>query len=268
MASVHTEIAGLDIFSTGSMFVRRNDFVLLNVMPMPDSLIPNARIVVYSRGQKTCQGAARGAPCKFPFTSRGEVRASTIEFYEPTTHSPGGLKMARPWCETTHSVIAFTDCNGVDSIGARWITGEWGLCSAKCGGGVKARSLACINAVDNKSLPLGSCGITPEITRPCNTHSCNPGCELPPNKEDYKYVLRPLCGAYYEDLRSGFRSKSTQRAACEEYGCCWSPVGAVGNQCYKSSLTYGAIRKPKILKLIRALTEDSLEKNRLKEELA
>ena len=268
MASVHTEIAGLDIFSTGSMFVRRNDFVLLNVMPMPDSLIPNARIVVYSRGQKTCQGAARGAPCKFPFTSRGEVRATTIEFYEPTTHSPGGLKTARPWCETTHSVIAFTDCNGVDSIGARWITGEWGLCSAKCGGGVKARSLACINAVDNKSLPLGSCGITPEITRPCNTHSCNPGCELPPNKEDYKYVLKPLCGAYYEDLRSGFRSKSTQRAACEEYGCCWSPVGAVGNQCYKSSLTYGAIRKPKILKLIRALTEDSLEKNRLKEELA
>ena len=98
MASVHTEIAGLDIFSTGSMFVRRNDFVLLNVMPMPDSLIPNARIVVYSRGQKTCQGAARGAPCKFPFTSRGEVRATTIEFYEPTTHSPGGLKTARPWC--------------------------------------------------------------------------------------------------------------------------------------------------------------------------
>ena len=238
--------AHADAFAKNGLFSQNQDevsIILLVETTSVSAMVEAKNVVTYTRGMKTCGGTANGLPCRFPFTTDPLFVKKQIEFYEPTIHGSD-----RPWCETTSGLKGYVDCEGQDPIGARFVAGEWSACPVTCGGGLQTKSLECRSSQGEK-LPLQACGAPPETSRVCNAHSCNPGCEAhyaydeaddvseirgDGNKNSGR-LRKPICGAYYEDLRSQHRSKTTQRAACEEYGCCWSPSSEVGNQCYKSA---------------------------------
>lgn len=47
--------------------------------------------------------------------------------------------------------------------------GDWGLCSALCGGGLQQRTVQCRDAVDYRRAPDANCDTEkPEIIRACN----------------------------------------------------------------------------------------------------
>lgn len=60
-------------------------------------------------------------------------------------------------------------------LGYKWTTGEWGACSAGCGGGSQSRAVACATDRGAAVAPW-KCqrftGLVPDATQACNTHSC------------------------------------------------------------------------------------------------
>jgi thrombospondin motif-containing protein 9 len=64
---------------------------------------------------------------------------------------------------TTQTCINPTLC-------ANWKTGEWGQCSATCGGGTQTRSVSCIDT--NGNISTNCLETKPNTTQPCNTQAC------------------------------------------------------------------------------------------------
>ncbi|MFZ5439745.1 MAG: thrombospondin type-1 domain-containing protein [Myxococcota bacterium] len=65
-----------------------------------------------------------------------------------------------------------------------WQAGEWGACSASCGGGTQTRAVRCLDA-SGAEQPVTSCtGPAPATTQTCNPSACEPApkpaCSLSP----------------------------------------------------------------------------------------
>ena len=60
-----------------------------------------------------------------------------------------------------------------------WVTGQYGACSKKCGGGLQTRSIGCIRDKDAVYVPFTLCDATkrPVAQIACNTQVCPPKCE-------------------------------------------------------------------------------------------
>uniref|UniRef100_A0A8C5MSJ6 PLAC domain-containing protein n=1 Tax=Leptobrachium leishanense TaxID=445787 RepID=A0A8C5MSJ6_9ANUR len=57
----------------------------------------------------------------------------------------------------------------------RWVTGEWGECSAPCGLGQQRRSVQCLNHTGQSSVEC------PEVSRPSAMQQCENNCETGPS---------------------------------------------------------------------------------------
>ena len=206
--------------------------VLLSGISTAGGFEPDERVDVYSRSTPTCEGTAKGAPCAFPFYNDVSDTQLEVEFFEPTY--AGGSR--RPWCYTAKPGLwGYVDCGNYDPFGTEWRVGNWSNCPVSCGRGLRTRSVECVKKQTGEPVDASLCGKRPSSSENCNTHSCVKGCEPPGNITDIVTVwTKKACGAYYDDVRSQFRSKAIQRDACEEYKCCWDTSAVHGHQCYKS----------------------------------
>ena len=199
------------------------DAILLSGVPNQENLLSNSDIVIHARHIKTCGGTSNGAPCDFPFTAAIDNSEEGVLYYEPTI-----IGSDRPWCYTTKpGRWGYVDCYGQDILGLKWDVSNWTTCPVTCGGAMRTRTVVCRNTTSNEILNKYMCGASPDTSEPCNTHSCNEGCNI-------EQENRRACGAFYEDPRSGYDSATIKQDACSSYGCCWANKINKGYQCYKS----------------------------------
>ncbi|XP_054005175.1 protein madd-4 isoform X1 [Hylaeus anthracinus] len=103
----------------------------------------------------------------------------------------GGFKLAMAVCKTTEideSVVDDSYCDpdtrpektrmpcNTHPCTAKWITGDWSMCSVSCGGGSRTRAIFCTeeNGNETTKLPDHKCSSThkPRNQESCNTISC------------------------------------------------------------------------------------------------
>lgn len=103
----------------------------------------------------------------------------------------GGFKIAMAVCKaigSDESVVDDSYCNpdgrpektlmpcNTHPCTAKWVTGEWSMCSASCGGGFRTRAIFCTeeNGNETTKLPDHKCNGThkPRNQETCNTISC------------------------------------------------------------------------------------------------
>mmetsp|Transcript_9556 Transcript_9556/g.27356 ORF Transcript_9556/g.27356 Transcript_9556/m.27356 type:complete len:1201 (+) Transcript_9556:257-3859(+) len=103
------------------------------------------------------------------------------------------LQMDQTCCEPLARESINSYCNRGECPQVAWITGRWGSCDKKCGGGVVIRTVECINSV-NEAMADDLCYSGAQSPRPsswkrCNTSPC-PLRESPQAEQE----------AYYKDL--------------------------------------------------------------------
>ncbi|XP_076177522.1 ADAMTS-like no long nerve cord isoform X2 [Ptiloglossa arizonensis] len=103
----------------------------------------------------------------------------------------GGFKLAMAVCKSTEpdeSVVGDSYCDpdsrpektrmpcNTHPCTAKWVTGDWSMCSASCGGGSRTRAIFCTeeNGNETTKLPDHKCSNThkPRSQETCNTISC------------------------------------------------------------------------------------------------
>ncbi|KAF0697415.1 Aste57867_11895 [Aphanomyces stellatus] len=88
-----------------------------------------------------------------------------------------------------------------------WVVSQWGKCSAECGGGVKNRTVQCMDRFERTTFTDGSCTATkPLTTIPCNVRSCpttafnnTTPCAGPPHSTCQPRGLRKICDCACND---------------------------------------------------------------------
>ena len=187
-------------------------------------------LVLDSRAIKTCEGNADGASCTFPFTTdySAKHRQNNVEYFGPTLEGS-----SRPWCYTSKPGLwGYVDCHGQDPMGFKWEISEWGNCSRSCKRGMKTRTANCVNTTSGAVLPNQLCGVEPETSQECNTHSCDEKCAAI-GVED-----RKRCAPFVQDPRSRFMNVAVRAEVCHEYGCCFDYSETVlgTSECYVHKL--------------------------------
>lgn len=71
----------------------------------------------------------------------------------------------------TMFTVAVPGCDSPSPV-ANWVAGEWGACSASCGGGTQTRSVQCINYRGEAVADSNCSGAKPAPTQACNTQAC------------------------------------------------------------------------------------------------
>ena len=97
---------------------------------------------------------------------------------------------------------------------------------------MKTRTANCVNTTSGAVLPNQLCGVEPETSQECNTHSCDEKCAAI-GVED-----RKRCAPFVQDPRSRFMNVAVRAEVCHEYGCCFDYSETVlgTSECYVHKL--------------------------------
>ncbi|XP_078372204.1 A disintegrin and metalloproteinase with thrombospondin motifs 6-like isoform X1 [Oculina patagonica] len=98
-------------------------------------------------------------------------------------------------------------------VSSKWVTGEWSVCSVKCGQGVISRDVSCVRSDDGTPASTRSCSgkVKPQSRKSCQPQSCSPEWHLTNWNECSKtcgngshfrllYCRKKLNESYYEKL--------------------------------------------------------------------
>ncbi|CAL5224259.1 g6916 [Coccomyxa viridis] len=76
-------------------------------------------------------------------------------------------------CKALAAPMTQRPCNTAPCVGHSWQVGQWGSCSKPCGGGIRRRSVQCMNQF-GQVADNGTClGVQPADELQCNVMTCN-----------------------------------------------------------------------------------------------
>lgn len=120
--------------------------------------------------------------------------------------SNAGAEVDAKMCSSAHPVKAEEKCNEQPCTSFSWGVGEWGDCSAPCGGGVQYRDVLC--QTGGSTVDDSYCASVPGKplnTDPCNNNACTQG--------TFHWVTGPWGKC---DARCGTGSRE-RNAACRDW---------------------------------------------------